>query len=174
MVSLLGETRMTVIYHPFRTYKIRRSALSLIAHDTPVQAIYSKTTKSYLFMFEIIFSPGDIEERSSDGQPANVATADGARRMAISSLYISQPFWNIKFPSRSGPVVVVWWLKYSAADPHVARSNRRCGGCIFNGGKSAVGLYAQIWAHVKEPQVVEISGAFHYGVSHNHMVVLER
>ncbi|XP_075735952.1 uncharacterized protein LOC142776332 isoform X3 [Rhipicephalus microplus] len=82
MVSLLGETRMTVIYHPFRTYKIRRSALSLIAHDTPVQAIYSKTTKSYLF-------------------PANVATADGARRMAISSLYISQPFWNIKFPSRS-------------------------------------------------------------------------
>ncbi|XP_075735951.1 uncharacterized protein LOC142776332 isoform X2 [Rhipicephalus microplus] len=101
MVSLLGETRMTVIYHPFRTYKIRRSALSLIAHDTPVQAIYSKTTKSYLFMFEIIFSPGDIEERSSDGQPANVATADGARRMAISSLYISQPFWNIKFPSRS-------------------------------------------------------------------------
>ncbi|XP_037273649.1 uncharacterized protein LOC119165647 isoform X2 [Rhipicephalus microplus] len=53
MVSLLGETRMTVIYHPFRTYKIRRSALSLIAHDTPVQAIYSKTTKSYLFATEM-------------------------------------------------------------------------------------------------------------------------
>ena len=27
-------------------------------------------------------------------------------------------------------------------------------------------------SHVKEPQVIEISEALHYGVSHNHIVVL--
>ncbi|KAH8031619.1 hypothetical protein HPB51_019519 [Rhipicephalus microplus] len=49
-----------------------------------------------------------------------------------------------------------------------------CGGCISDGGGNVVGACTQIWVHVKEPQVVKISGALHYGVSHNHMVVLAR
>nr|XP_037278058.1 biogenesis of lysosome-related organelles complex 1 subunit 5-like isoform X2 [Rhipicephalus microplus] len=54
----------------------------------------------------------------------------------------------------------------------VTGSNPGCGGCISDGGGNVVGPCAQIWVHVKEPQVIEISGALHYGMSHNHMVVL--
>lgn len=31
-----------------------------------------------------------------------------------------------------------------------------------------------IWFHFKEPQVVELSEALHYGISHNNVVVLGR
>lgn len=34
-------------------------------------------------------------------------------------------------------------------------------------------MYCAITVHVEEPQVVEMSAALHYGVLHNHIVVLE-
>ncbi|KAH8023513.1 hypothetical protein HPB51_014762 [Rhipicephalus microplus] len=47
---------------------------------------------------------------------------------------------------------VVQWLRYTATDPQVAGPNPGFGGCIFNGGENAVGLCAQTWVRVKEPQ----------------------
>ncbi|KAH7987130.1 hypothetical protein HPB51_026545 [Rhipicephalus microplus] len=56
----------------------------------------------------------------------------------------------------------------------VVGSKPGCGGCILYGGGDAVGPCAQIWVHVKEPQVAEISGDLHYDVSRNQMVVFGR
>ncbi|KAH7977113.1 hypothetical protein HPB51_027029 [Rhipicephalus microplus] len=43
---------------------------------------------------------------------------------------------------------------YLPADPQGAGSYPGCGGCISDGGGNVVGPCAQIWVHVKEPQVV--------------------
>ncbi|KAH8033386.1 hypothetical protein HPB51_011829 [Rhipicephalus microplus] len=51
--------------------------------------------------------------------------------------------------------MVVWWLRYSAADSQVSGSNPGCGRCISDGGENDVGPRAQIWVHVKEPQVFD-------------------
>lgn len=63
---------------------------------------------------------------------------------------------------------VIWQLRLS----HVNTIFHGCGSCIFDGAENAVGPCAQIWMHGKEPQVVKISGALHYSVSYNHMVIL--
>lgn len=42
----------------------------------------------------------------------------------------------------------------------------------FDEGKTLRTMYCAVSVHIKESQVVEISGALHHGVSHNHIGVL--
>lgn len=58
----------------------------------------------------------------------------------------------------------------STANPKVAGSNLSCAAAFSMKAKMFKAHVFGFWVHVEEPQMVEISTALDYGVSHNHIV----